>query len=34
LNTRHPDLLEAARRGDFYIGGLASESWSRLVTDE
>jgi hypothetical protein len=34
LNTRHGDLLEAARRGDFYIGGLASESWSRLVTDQ
>ncbi len=33
LNTRHDDLLAAARRGDFYVGGLASESWSRLVTD-
>lgn len=33
LNTRHGELLESARRGDLYIGGLASESWSRLVTD-
>lgn len=33
LNTRHGPLLESARRGDLYIGGLASESWSRLVTD-
>ena len=33
LNTRHDALRESARRGDLYIGGLASESWSRLVTD-
>lgn len=33
LNGRHDDLLDAARRGDFYVGGLASECWSRLVTD-
>ncbi len=33
LNSRYDDLLDAARRGDFYVGGLASESWSRLVTD-
>lgn len=33
LNGRHDGLLDAARRGDFYAGGLASESWSRLVTD-
>ncbi len=33
INSRHDDLLETARRGDIYIGGLASESWSRLVTD-
>lgn len=33
LSTRRGDLVEAARKGDIYIGGLASESWSRLVTD-
>lgn len=33
LNTRHDDLLAAARGGGIYVGGLASESWSRLVTD-
>lgn len=33
LNSRHDDLVEAARMGDIYVGGLASESWSRLVTD-
>lgn len=32
VNTRHDDLLAAARRGDIYVGGLASESWSRMVT--
>lgn len=31
--TRHGDLKEAALRNDLYIGGLASESWSRLLTD-
>ncbi|WP_331372780.1 GNAT family N-acetyltransferase [Sinorhizobium chiapasense] len=31
--TRHADLMEAASRNDIYIGGLASESWSRLITD-
>ncbi|MBP1887957.1 GNAT family N-acetyltransferase [Ensifer mexicanus] len=31
--TRHADLMEAALRNDIYIGGLASESWSRLLTD-
>ncbi|MCZ4090869.1 GNAT family N-acetyltransferase [Sinorhizobium psoraleae] len=31
--TRHADLKEAALRNDIYIGGLASESWSRLLTD-
>ena len=33
MNTRHDDLLAAARGGSIYVGGLASESWSRLVTD-
>ncbi|WEX75748.1 GNAT family N-acetyltransferase [Sinorhizobium numidicum] len=31
--TRHADLRDAALLGDIYIGGLASESWSRLLTD-
>lgn len=31
--TKHADLLEAARRGDIYLGGLAGESWSRLMSD-
>ncbi|MDP9631549.1 UNVERIFIED_ORG: hypothetical protein J2W85_003628 [Ensifer adhaerens] len=31
--TRHGDLKDAALRNDLYIGGLASESWSRLLTD-
>ncbi|WP_085033379.1 GNAT family N-acetyltransferase [Ensifer aridi] len=33
LVTRHADLKEAAERNEVYIGGLASESWSRLLTD-
>ncbi|KSV66261.1 hypothetical protein [Sinorhizobium sp. Sb3] len=31
--TRHADLKDAAQRNDIYVGGLASESWSRLLTD-
>lgn len=31
--TRHSDLKDAALRNDIYVGGLASESWSRLLTD-
>lgn len=31
--TRHDDIAAAAQRNDLYIGGLASESWSRLLTD-
>ncbi|OAP39854.1 hypothetical protein AU381_09900 [Sinorhizobium glycinis] len=31
--TRHADIKEAAFSNDIYIGGLASESWSRLLTD-
>lgn len=31
--TRHADLKEAAERNDIYIGDLASETWSRLLTD-
>ena len=33
LQSRYGDLLDAAKTGDLYIGGLASENWSRLVTD-
>jgi len=33
LLTRHPDIVLAAERGDIYIGGLAGESWSRLMSD-
>jgi hypothetical protein len=33
LVTRHADLKEAALRNDIYVGGLASETWSRLLTD-
>ncbi|MGK6311674.1 GNAT family N-acetyltransferase [Neorhizobium sp. DT-125] len=31
--TRHRDIREAAARNDIFIGGLASESWSRLLAD-
>lgn len=31
--TQHRDIREAALRNDIFIGGLASESWSRLLTD-
>ncbi|MBP1842662.1 hypothetical protein J2046_000916 [Rhizobium petrolearium] len=31
--TRHSDIREAATRNDIFVGGLASESWSRLLTD-
>ncbi|MCW0001419.1 GNAT family N-acetyltransferase [Pararhizobium sp. YC-54] len=33
LVTRHADLKEAAIGDGFYAGGLASESWSRLLHD-
>ncbi len=33
LVTRHADLKEAAIGEGFYAGGLASESWSRLLHD-
>ncbi|WP_208179754.1 GNAT family N-acetyltransferase [Sinorhizobium medicae] len=33
LVTRHAELRQAAERNDIYIGGLASETWSRLLTD-
>jgi hypothetical protein len=31
--TRHQDIRDAIARNDIYIGGLAGESWSRLMTD-
>ncbi len=32
LNSRHEDLAQAAKAGQIYVGGLASERWSKLVT--
>lgn len=32
IHSRHTDLKSTAKTGDIYIGGLASESWSKLVT--
>jgi hypothetical protein len=31
--TRSPDVNEAVARGDVYVGGLAGEDWSRLMSD-
>jgi hypothetical protein len=31
--TRIPDVNEAVARGDVYVGGLAGEDWSRLMSD-
>ncbi|WP_245571354.1 GNAT family N-acetyltransferase [Neorhizobium alkalisoli] len=31
--TRHQDIRAAATGNDIFVGGLASESWSRLLTD-
>jgi len=31
--TRIPEINEALARGDVYLGGLAGEDWSRLLTD-
>lgn len=33
VSTRHEDMRAAIDAGDFYAGGLASEAWSRLLTD-
>ncbi len=33
LATRHQDIAQAVAHNDIYIGGLAGESWSRLMTD-
>ncbi|WP_063695484.1 hypothetical protein [Bradyrhizobium embrapense] len=31
--TRLPDANDAVARGDIFVGGLASEDWSRLMSD-
>jgi hypothetical protein len=31
--TKIPDVNEAIARGDVYVGGLAGEDWSRLMSD-
>lgn len=31
--TRVPEIRDAVARGDVYLGGLAGEDWSRLLTD-
>lgn len=31
--TRVPEINDAIARGDIYLGGLAGEDWSRLLTD-
>jgi hypothetical protein len=33
IASRHADIREAVSRNDVYIGGLAGETWSRLLTD-
>lgn len=33
LSTRHPEILDAIRRGDAFLGGLMGEDWSRLLND-
>ncbi|MCC6920865.1 MAG: GNAT family N-acetyltransferase [Alphaproteobacteria bacterium] len=33
IASRHKDVRDAAAQGDIYIGGLAGESWSRLLSD-
>ncbi|MFC3694587.1 GNAT family N-acetyltransferase [Chenggangzhangella methanolivorans] len=33
ISTRHPEIVEAAIRNDIYVGGLAGEGWSRLMSD-
>jgi uncharacterized membrane protein YobD (UPF0266 family) len=33
ITTSHEDLKQAALSNDIYIGGLASENWSRMLTD-
>ena len=31
--TRLPEVSDAVARGDVYVGGLAGEDWSRLMSD-
>jgi hypothetical protein len=33
MATRDEALRDRALAGDIYIGGLSSESWSKLITD-
>lgn len=33
LSTARSDISDAVQRGDIYIGGLAGEAWSRLMSD-
>jgi hypothetical protein len=33
IASRHADIRDAISRNDVYIGGLAGETWSRLLTD-
>lgn len=33
IKSTHSDLIKTAQMGGLYVGGLASESWSKLVTD-
>jgi hypothetical protein len=33
ISTRRADIVDAALKGDCYLGGLMGEDWSRLVTD-
>ena len=33
VSTRHADIRAAIRRDDVYLGGLAGETWSRLLSD-
>lgn len=33
ISTRHAEIVDAAKRGDVYLGGLMGEDWSRLVND-
>ena len=33
IASRHADIRDAVARNDVYIGGLAGETWSRLLTD-
>lgn len=33
ISTRHNEIVDAALKGDCYLGGLMGEDWNRLVTD-